>query len=192
MAPGIKVRCTVYALAQRVLGSKRSKQRYGSAWKTKELRGSVTAMIRTGRSQKWECHFEQLSMTCALSARSLKISGQDSDTLPPQQPTAASVNEQLMTGENDVELDDACSAEDGGVDGEIDDVDEAGLSVDDENGDDADLNNDEMQQEESTVQEGQESNKDDPLNCNGVKWSVVSNVLYMYLRIHVCNHATEP
>ena len=64
-----------------------------------------------------------------------------------------------MTGDNDVELDDACSAEDGGVDGEIDDVDEAGLSVDDENGDDADLNNDEMQQEESTVQEGQESNK---------------------------------
>ena len=44
------------------------------------------------------------------------------------------------------------------------------MSVDD------DLNNDEMQQEESTVQEGQESIKDDPLNCNGVKWSVVSNV----------------
>ena len=49
------------------------------------------------------------------------------------------------------------------------------MSVDDENGDDADFNN-EMQQEESTVQEGQESNKDDPLNYNGVKWSVVSNV----------------
>ena len=117
-------------------------------------------------------------MPCVLSACSLIISGLDNDTLPPQQPTAASVNEQLMTGDIDVELDDACiySAEDGGVDGEIDDVDEAGLSVDDENGDDADLNNDEMQQEESTVQEGQESNKDDPLNYNGVKWSVVSNV----------------
>ena len=166
MAPGIKVGCTVYALAQRVMGSKRSKLRYGSAWKTKELCSTVTAMIGTGRSRKWECHFEQLSMPCVLSACSLIISGLDNDTLPPQQPTAASVNEQLMTGDIDVELDDACiySAEDGGVDGEIDDVDEAGLSVDDENGDDADLNNDEMQQEESTVQEGQESNKDDPLN----------------------------
>ena len=56
-----------------------------------------------------------------------------------------------MTGDNDVELDDACSAEDGGVDGEIDDINEAGLSVDDENGDYADLNNDEMQQEESSA-----------------------------------------
>ena len=146
-------------------------------------------MIGTGRSRKWDCHFEQLSMPCVLSACSLIISGQDNDTLPPQQPTAASVNEQLMTGDNDVELDDACSAEDGGVDGEIDAVDEAGLSVDDENGDDADLNNDEMQQEESTVQEGQESNKDDPLNCNGVKWSVVSNVSED-TRVQPCYRAT--
>ena len=36
MVPGIKVGCTVYALAQRVMGSKRSKQRYGSTWKTKD------------------------------------------------------------------------------------------------------------------------------------------------------------
>ena len=172
MAPGIKVGCTVYALAQRVMESKRSKQRYGSAWKTKELCGTVTAMIRTGRSRKWECHFEQLSMPCVLSARSLIISGQDNDTLPPQQPTAASVNEQLMTGDNDVELDDACSAEDGGVDGKIDDVDEAGLSVDDENGGDA-------------ARRQYCARRPSPLNCNGVKWSV-------FLRTQVCNHATEP
>ena len=120
MVPGIKVGCTVYALAQRVMGSSEC---YGSAWKTKELCSTVTAMIGTGCSRKWECHFEQLSMPCVLSASSLIISDQDNDTLPPQQSTAASVNEQLMTGDNDVELDDACSAEDGGVDGEIDDVD---------------------------------------------------------------------
>lgn len=91
MVPGIKIGCTVHALAHRVIESKWSKQRYGLAWKTKELRGTVTSMIGTGRSRKWNCHFEELSISRALSARSLIISGQD--TLPPQQLTPASVNE---------------------------------------------------------------------------------------------------
>ena len=105
MVPGIKIGCTVHALAHRVIESKWSKQRYGLAWKTKELRGTVTSMIGTGHSRKWNCHFEELSISRALSAAllacSLIISGQD--TLPPQQLTPASVNEQ---GDNDAELDD--------------------------------------------------------------------------------------
>ena len=79
-------------------------------------------MIGTGRSQKWHCHFEGLSISRALSARSLIISGQD--TLPPQQLTPVSVNEQVMTGDNDAELDNICSEEgrDGMVDGKNDDI----------------------------------------------------------------------
>ena len=162
MALGIKIGCTIHALANKVMGSKWSKQRYGLAWKTKELRGTVTSMIGTGRSRKWNCYFEELSISRALSARSLIISGQD--TLPPQQLTPASVNEQ---GDNDAELDE--EGVDEIVDGENEDI--TAIGVNDENGD-----ADEMQQEESAVQENQESSKNDPLNCNGVLWSVVSNV----------------
>ena len=45
MAPGIKIGCTIHALANKVMGSKWSKQRYGLAWKTKELRGTVTGCM---------------------------------------------------------------------------------------------------------------------------------------------------
>ena len=99
MAPGIKIGYTINALAHKVKGSKWSRQRYGSAWKTKELRGTVTSMTGSGRTRKWNCHFEELSISCALSVRSLLISGQD--TLPPQQLIPASMNEQDMTGDND-------------------------------------------------------------------------------------------
>ena len=196
MAPGIKIGCTIHALANKVMGSKWSKQRYGLAWKTKELRGTVTSMIGTGRSRKWNCYFEELSISRALSARSLIISGQDTlppqqltpasvnecsliisgqDTIPPQQLTPASVNEQ---GDNDAELD-----EEEGVDEMVDGENEDITAID-ENGD-----ADEMQQEESAVQENQESSKNDPLNCNGVLWSVVSNNVSEDTRVQPCYRA---
>ena len=73
MAPGLAIGCVVNALAHKMLGGKRAKHHFGGAWKKREVRGNVKAMVGIGRSRKWECYFEELQMSCTLSARSLVI-----------------------------------------------------------------------------------------------------------------------
>ena len=51
MAPGLIIAFVVYVLAHKALGGKRAKHRFGGAWKKREGRGKVKAMIGKGRSR---------------------------------------------------------------------------------------------------------------------------------------------